>query len=38
LRYDPEGFKDPKDITKLIEIGTIEWEEWKEQGIIITVG
>lgn len=37
LRYDMGGFKDPKDITKLIEIGTIEWEEWIEEGIIITV-
>ena len=37
LRYDMGGFKNPKDITKLIEIGTIEWEEWIEEGIIITV-
>jgi DNA uptake protein ComE-like DNA-binding protein len=37
LRYELGGFKEPKDITKLIEIGTIEWEEWIEEGIIITV-
>jgi DNA uptake protein ComE-like DNA-binding protein len=37
LRYELEGFKDPKDITKLIEIGTIEWEEWIEEGIIIII-
>jgi len=37
LRYELGGFKDPKDITKLIEIGTIEWEEWIEEGIVITI-
>jgi len=37
LRYGMGGFKDLKDITKLIEIGTIEWEEWIEEGIIINV-
>jgi phosphatidylserine/phosphatidylglycerophosphate/cardiolipin synthase-like enzyme len=37
LRDELGGFKDPKDITKMIEIGNIEWEEWIEEGIIITV-
>jgi len=31
------GFKELKDLTQLPEITTLEWEEWKEQGIIITV-
>ena len=29
------GFKDPQDLLQLPEITTLEWEEWKEQGIII---
>lgn len=31
------GFKEPKDLTQLPEITNLEWEEWKEQGIIISV-
>jgi len=31
------GFNDPQDLTQLPEITNLEWEEWKEQGIIITV-
>ncbi|MBA7578608.1 Cardiolipin synthase [subsurface metagenome] len=31
------GFKEPKDLTQLLELTNLEWEEWKEQGIIITV-
>jgi len=27
IRSDLEGLKDPNNITKLIEIGIIEWEE-----------
>ena len=37
LREELEEFKEPKDITQLPEITILEWEEWKEQGIIITV-
>ena len=35
LREKPAGFKDPKDLLQLPEITTLDWEEWKEQGIII---
>jgi len=31
------GFKEPKDLTQLPELSNIEWQEWEEQGIIITV-
>jgi len=31
------GFKEPKDLTQLPEITNLEWEEWEEQGIIITI-
>jgi len=31
------GFKEPQALTQLPEITNLEWEEWKEQGIIITV-
>jgi len=37
LREELEGFKVPKDLTQLPEITNLEWEEWKEEGIIITV-
>jgi len=37
LSDELEGFKEPKDLTQLPEITILEWEEWKEQGIIITV-
>jgi len=30
-----EGFKDPQALTQLIEITTLEWEEWEEEGIVI---
>ena len=36
-RKEMEGFKNPKDITFLFEIGTIEWEKWIERGIVIKV-
>jgi len=29
------GFKEPKDLLQLPEITNLEWEEWKEEGIII---
>ena len=31
------GFKDPPDLPHLSEFTNLEWEEWREQGIIITV-
>ena len=31
------GFKEPQDLTQLPEITNLEWEEWKEQGIIINI-
>jgi len=37
LREDLGGFKETQDLTQLPEITNLEWEEWKEQGIIITV-
>ncbi|MBA7534082.1 hypothetical protein ES705_26328 [subsurface metagenome] len=36
-REEHGGFKDPQDLAKLSEITNLEWEEWKEQGIRITV-
>jgi phosphatidylserine/phosphatidylglycerophosphate/cardiolipin synthase-like enzyme len=37
LRDELGGFKEPKDLTQLPELTNLEWEEWKEQGVIITV-
>jgi hypothetical protein len=37
LRDELKGFKDPQDLAKLSEIANLEWEEWEERGIIITV-
>lgn len=37
LRDELEGFKDPQDLTQLLGITNIEWEEWKEQGIVLNV-
>lgn len=37
LRDELGGFKDPQDLTALPKLTNLEWEEWKEQGIIITV-
>ena len=34
-RYELGGFKDPKDLLQLLELTNLDWEEWKEQGIII---
>lgn len=36
-RNDMNGFKNPRDITFLFEIGTIEWEEWIKRGIVIII-
>ena len=37
LREELVGFKEPQDLTRLPEITNLEWEEWKEQRIIITI-
>jgi hypothetical protein len=37
LSDELEGFKDPQDFTQLPEITNLEWEEWAEEGIIITI-
>ena len=31
------GFKEPKDLLRLPELTKLDWKEWGEQGIIITV-
>ena len=36
LREELGGFKEPQDLTQLPELTNLEWEEWKEEGIIIT--
>ena len=36
LRDELGGFKELQDFTRLPELTNIEWEEWKEEGIIIT--
>ena len=37
LREELGGFKDPQDLTQLLEITNLEWDEWKEEGIIVNV-
>lgn len=37
LRKELGGFKDPKDLLQLPELTTLDWWEWKEQGLRITV-
>jgi len=37
LKEDLGGFKEPKDLIKLPKIANLEWEEWKEEGIVIIV-
>ena len=37
LREELGVFKDPQDLNQLPEITNLEWQEWKEEGIIITV-
>ena len=36
-REELEGFKESQDLTQLPEKATLEWEEWKELGIIIII-
>lgn len=36
-KNDMNGFKNPKDIMLLIEIGKIKWEEWIKRGIVIII-
>jgi DNA uptake protein ComE-like DNA-binding protein len=37
FREELGGFKEPQDLTQLPEITNLEWEEWKGEGIIISV-
>jgi phosphatidylserine/phosphatidylglycerophosphate/cardiolipin synthase-like enzyme len=37
LRDELGGFKDPQDLTQLPEITNLEWEEWEEGGVTITI-
>ena len=37
LREELGGFKSPQDLTQLPEITNLDWQEWKEEGIIISV-
>jgi len=31
------GFKEPQDLTQLPEITNLDWKEWEEEGIVITI-
>ena len=37
LREELKGFKEPQDLVQLPEITNLDWREWEEQGIIISV-
>ncbi len=37
LSEELEGFKDPQDLLQFTEITALEWQEWEEEGIKITV-
>ena len=37
LRENLGGFKSPQDLTQLPEITNLEWQEWAEEGTIITI-
>jgi len=37
LREELGGFKEPQALTQLPEITNLEWEEWKEHGIIFSI-
>ena len=36
LRDEVGGFKELKDLLQLPDLTNLEWQEWEEQGIIIT--
>jgi phosphatidylserine/phosphatidylglycerophosphate/cardiolipin synthase-like enzyme len=37
LSNEVEGFKEPEDLLQFTEITDLEWEEWKEEGIVIVI-
>jgi len=37
FREDLGGFKEPKDILQLPELTNLDWKEWGEEGIVISV-
>jgi len=37
LRDELGGFKEPQTLTQLPEITNLEWQEWKEKGIVINI-
>ncbi len=37
LSNELEGFKEPEDLLHFTEITNLEWEEWKEEGIVLNV-
>jgi phosphatidylserine/phosphatidylglycerophosphate/cardiolipin synthase-like enzyme len=37
LREELKEFKEPQDLTQLPELTNLEWTEWKEEGVMITV-
>ena len=37
LRDELGGFKEPQELTQLPEITNLDWEEWEEEGTIITI-
>jgi len=37
LRNETGEFKEPQDLVQLPEITCLEWKEWKDEGIIISV-
>ena len=36
LSDELEGFKEPEDLLQFTEITNLEWDEWEEEGIVIT--
>ncbi|GAG66760.1 unnamed protein product, partial [marine sediment metagenome] len=37
LREELGGFKEPKDLLQLPELTNLDWKEWGEEGIVISV-
>jgi phosphatidylserine/phosphatidylglycerophosphate/cardiolipin synthase-like enzyme len=37
LREELGGFENPQNLTQLPEITTLDWQEWEEEGIMITI-